>query len=79
QALWEHEIFRELLRWTNENFRPDRWICLWRIPRKAWGARFIDEEDIENRSSDCLKIFPVVVRNTEIEIAGLNERDRDNR
>ena len=73
QALWKREIFRELLHWTNENFRPDRWICLWRIPRRAWGARFIDEKDIENRSSDCLKIFPVVVRDTEMEMAGLKE------
>jgi hypothetical protein len=50
-----------------------------RLFLKAFGARFIDAKDIKKQSSDCAKIFPVVVKNIPQKMAGHKGQGRDTR
>ena len=61
KELWEKHVFKEMKIWTNKHFAKDRSICLWRIPKVAWGARIIDNKDIRRERRKCVKIFPLVM------------------
>ena len=60
KEMWEKHVFKEMKIWMNKNFAQDRSICLWRIPRVAWGARIIDNKEIRRQGSECVRIFPLV-------------------